>query len=431
MLKRSLTALTLFTLGTSFSACHLHWSTVDDAIELSLQAAPNAVTTVEDAVFVVGTAEIGGNETWVVRRSRDRGKSWQTVSAGVPGYTFSRAMGAATGPDGALYVVGEASILDEIGERMPAWIVRRSTDLGATWETLEDRDRDEEVRFIGMRARAVTVTPDGNIFVAGVAYLRRPEGGVLTTSWMVRRSVDGGSSWATVDLEEMAADGTGAIPYAIAASSTGHVFVSGYVQSNRNLGSIWLVKHSPDGLNWHIADQYRHTFGEAAWSTGMAISKDGSVFAVGTAGDARSLQRWIVRRSHLSTPESWSTADEFVPNYHGAPDYYFRSSIAGGISITPGGRIYVTGHTIEAVPIASEPGGIGRFSYWVTRTATTATLAFSDSDRLRVGNSEPAGLFKAGVAVHASGDIFAAMTSMASPSDSRMAWRVRRLSREH
>ncbi len=175
------------------TASGLSWSTVDSFLISSGQpqglhvrraAAPGQ----PDEVFVCGIA----NGYWTVRHSLDAGTTWVTIDS----YTFGSQQSAfslATGPDGSIYVVGR--VASTVGSKKTGyttqygWLMRKSANDGASWSNV-----DYVTNGWPAYARGVVVDPLGRIFVAG--FLSTATGGY---SWLVRASVDGGSSWTTTD----------------------------------------------------------------------------------------------------------------------------------------------------------------------------------------------------------------------------------------
>src|SRR5439155_17629554 len=61
------------------------------------------------------------------------------------------------------------------------WYVRRSLDGGATWSTVD--------AYAGGQAKGIGADAPGNIYAVGAN----------GSHWIVRKSTNGGASWATVD----------------------------------------------------------------------------------------------------------------------------------------------------------------------------------------------------------------------------------------
>src|SRR6185503_6180660 len=142
-------------------------------------------------LYVAGSGEnptSPNNFAAVIRKSSDGGNTWSVVDF------FDN--GAGSAPEWWEYygiTCDAAGILYAVGDDFESgtWLVRRSLDGGLTWQTVD--------LFPG-EARAVTTDTDGNVYVAGQnvganVYLPGNNG----RSWIIRKSTDGGASWSTVD----------------------------------------------------------------------------------------------------------------------------------------------------------------------------------------------------------------------------------------
>ncbi len=175
-------------------------------------------------VFAVGNANIavksGSTTAWLVRRSLDGGASWSNVdtfqySSGIPSY----AQGIGADAHGNLYVVGYANVTTKKGSTYQTthhWLVRKSSNGGASWSTVED--------FAGGQPGAFAADSNGNLFVAGIA----------STAWTVRESLAGSGTWQTVDTFNGGAA-------SLAANAQGYVFVGGYGADSTGVDH-WLVR---------------------------------------------------------------------------------------------------------------------------------------------------------------------------------------------
>lgn len=73
------------------------------------------------------------------------------------------------------------------------WVVRRSLDRGETWVTVDRYQRDD---FDYESAGGIAIDPNTrHIYVAGA--LARAEGN--PAAWVVRKSIDNGATWSTID----------------------------------------------------------------------------------------------------------------------------------------------------------------------------------------------------------------------------------------
>jgi hypothetical protein len=209
--------------GTSFSV-----------VDFLPNSVPNHVFVHPTAgIFVVGrtifTVRSSTTSAWLVRRSTDGGATWSNVDT-IPFSSssfYSAACGISADRAGNLYVVGSGREKSTSAER---WLVRRSTDGGNSWTTV---DSYQLAAGQHSYARCVGTDAVGNVFVAGQGNLSDRTS--VTGCWVLRKSVGGTESWETVDVFQNG--GLGATANAIAADPFGNVFVSG-----SSGWSNWLIK---------------------------------------------------------------------------------------------------------------------------------------------------------------------------------------------
>jgi hypothetical protein len=116
---------------------------------------------INGGLFAVGSAKSGSGAStrysWLVRRSRDGGTTWQTVDA----YAESPDTGAraiTSDRSGNIYVAGYG---------LPS-VVRSSTDGGDTWQTIHETPPRLVSPFFGMEVQAMAVDPSDNLFLVGL-----------------------------------------------------------------------------------------------------------------------------------------------------------------------------------------------------------------------------------------------------------------------
>ena len=129
------------------------------------------------------------------------------------------------------------------------WIVRKSVDGGTTWSTVNSYQLS--TKSGGNWMRAMTVDPAGVLYAAGEVTKALSK----TTSepgWLVRKSTDGGLTWSNLDYLTW---GRGP---SVAVDAFGRVFVAGYQVVTTPSGSSgqWLVRGSGgNGSAWQTIDQ--------------------------------------------------------------------------------------------------------------------------------------------------------------------------------
>lgn len=186
-----------------------------------------------DNVYVVGFAssQVEGHGGYLVRKSSDRGRTWQTVyekGAADPrlsqdgAFQFKR---IAVDGTGAVYILVDFTR------------VLRSGDGGAHWEEVET--------FPGV-GTSIAATLEGGVAVAGI--LRNDSNG---TDWIVRYSPDGRQGWRTVDRV------TGGEALGLCASRPGQeLAVVGISVSSNQIHWTARVSSTADPDHWRTVDDF-------------------------------------------------------------------------------------------------------------------------------------------------------------------------------
>ncbi len=218
---------------------------------------PGAFMAMDVAAGNSGTVYVGGyiyaGLTWVVRKGQltAGGIAWSTVGS-FPGIQLNSIFvrpGAAGQTDDIL-VCGTAS--------NSPWIVRHSSNGGATWAIIDNYSGDGN-------PDSVTAGPDGSIYVLG---------GTLGNGWLVRKSSNGGATWANVDF---IAKGLPAFGRGITVDAFGRIFAIG------SLNNTWLVRASVDGgRTWGTTDPFAPAGYSSAAPWGVASDALGNLCVIGT-----------------------------------------------------------------------------------------------------------------------------------------------------
>lgn len=169
--------------GMLNAAGGITWTMVDNNISgepQSISVRPGAASQ-PDQIFACGAAPSGAG--WAVRRSTDGGATWSTVDAN----TLANAYSVAAGADGFIYAIGRYQKAVKIGYQY-GWIVRKSSNNGTTWSTV---DSVPSVWPAGGTSLMVDVF--GRVFALG-STMTTPE------TWLVRGSADGGATWTNTDI---------------------------------------------------------------------------------------------------------------------------------------------------------------------------------------------------------------------------------------
>ena len=292
-------------------------------------------------LYYVGYQAHGG-PLWFTRQSTDGGLTWNTVDT--LGYS-DHAHSVATDSYGNVYVAGWGGN----GNGTNSWTVRKGANFGASWQTVDSLGTNNSSSAYGV----FCYPPTQRIFVTGIAQVSttNPQNGKVTTQayWTTRRSTDGGVTWANVDASVsgtgygVGADAFGNIyavgssgirkgvnggaswstvdnfyycvtttsskpPYttstqcygggaanAFAMDPNGNLFAVGYASTPS--GAVWLVKESPGGTGaWTTVDAFQYVPGKGSFAKAVVSDAAGHVYVAGLAEDASGVNHWIVRK---------------------------------------------------------------------------------------------------------------------------------------
>ena len=168
------------------------------------------------------------------------------------------------------------------------WIVRKSTDGGATWNTIDDFQSDPATTS---RAQGVTADAAGNIYVAGETSQRY----VISTSKkgttygytyqsVVRKSINGGASWVGDAQLSIGTFSSEVVGFGMGTDAAGQVYVVS--PSCDASGVEHSIIRSNAGGAWQTVDDYQLASGIEAGGFGFAAGPDGTLYAAGYAPDS-------------------------------------------------------------------------------------------------------------------------------------------------
>jgi hypothetical protein len=216
------------------------------------------------------------------------GMGW-TIRKGVSGTSFSTVDVVPGGRVNAIFAHPTWGVF-AVGSRyinnVAAWTVRRSLDGGATWTTVDTFQLQSGLNStpLGMGADA-----NRNLYVVGRGDTS-PKRNTVCRHWLVRKSNDGGNSWSTVDdfLPGGSVEARG-----FAANANGDLYVAGITTSST--GYCWIVRKSAGGTGvWTTIDNYQYASGRTE-PHAIAADASGNVF-VGGAGYDNLGGHWIVKK---------------------------------------------------------------------------------------------------------------------------------------
>jgi hypothetical protein len=274
-----------------------------------------------------------------VRRSTNQGATWTLPEDYVhpTGSTgFARAM--ATDAWGTIYVGGYSDNFDTgvpIADQYH-WVVRASSDGGATWTTSDDALPTRNSTGV----QAMTSDSNGNVYAAGYDFDDQKY------HWRVRKLARQATTWTNVDDFNLAA--SDALAVAATTGQNGTIYIGGYAKDAAGLVR-WLVRSSADrGTTWTNSDSFAYQGQYTCTVRAMTFEPiKHNVYAAGRCWDG-SNYHWIVRKS-TDQGLTWSTEDDFV--YQAGLVTY-----ANGIDSGGSGNVFATG-----------VGSDGTTNHWIVR----------------------------------------------------------------
>jgi hypothetical protein len=264
--------------------------------------------------------------------------SWQTVDVfDQSSATDFQQFGKAIAVDGAdrLFAAG---VSQNASSGFPTYaVVRRSLDHGTTWQTVDSSSGWYQVK-------GVAASPSGGVAIVGSSRDTSPG----PYYWRVRLSRDGGATWSTVDEPRAYADYTEAAAAAFGPDEA--LYVAGSDLEN------WIVRRSTDlGVTWTEMAKVPNPDRLNA----MKLTPGGVVLAGGFGV-------WQVLQSTNQLVD-WTVQDDWFPS--ACPGTYMARSIAQDNS----GNFIIVG---------GSPGGDNTTLNWVIRRSTDGGVNWVVADQL-------------------------------------------------
>ena len=286
----------------------------------------------------------------LVLASGDSGNSWSLLDEFAPPGTFvdfwfGLGGGIASDSAGNLYVSGV--IHDYAGAQPNQWYVRRSTDGGANWSTVDEFAMTAAAFGSNIDDIGITVDPAGDVYTAGLDFYSLDSN--FHYDWIVRKGV-GGTSFSTLDILPNSS------PKDVFVHSTAGIFVVGQTKiTNKSATSwAWLVRRSTNGgATWSNVDTFQLASSKSAVAMGISANASG-LYVVGHAYNVNkgvTSSHWIVRKS-TNGGNSWTTVD----NYQLLAD---NSSQARCVATDANGNLVVAGSGASKWIVRKSAGGTG------------------------------------------------------------------------
>jgi hypothetical protein len=329
------------------------WSTVSDYNQATGEIASVSALSVDSLgnIYAAGLAyDASGVVNWIVRNSTDGGDTWTTISDyNLVAGKNATASALSVDSSGNIYAAGYASDASNVDH----WIVRKSTDGGATWTTVSDYNL---VAGRSAYADALSVDSLGNIYAAGYA-----SEASFAYHWIVRKSTDSGATWTTVSDYNLVA-GKNAVATALTVDGSGNIYAAGYA-SDAFFACHWIMRKSTDsGATWTTVSDYNLVAGQDAIANALTVDSSGSIYAAGNAYDASSVNHWIVRKS-TDSGATWTT----ISDYNLVAG---KNAAAYAITVDNSGNIYATGYAIDASSV----------SHWIVRKSSDSGATWTTID---------------------------------------------------
>jgi hypothetical protein len=293
---------------------------------------------------------------WLVLERPAGQSTFSVVGDFQGGYADGLAVDAA----GNLFAVGPMPATSSGQEN---WVVRRRAAGQSAFTTVDSFVYTPGASNVPNGVTAITSGPNAGVYVAGYS----------SRHWLVRKSTDGGNTWALVDdFKYDPASNAPSGAFGLTADPAGNLYVVGRGQKGKVTGgtakkptytytSHWLVRGSSNGgASWSLDDDYELSSAANLVTQAYAAGTDaaGNVYAAGKATDATGTNHSIVRSN---AGGSWATVDDYQAAAGKAAQAY-------GFAADSSGNLYVGGQAQDSA---------GSLHWFVRSAAGPAPAAFS------------------------------------------------------
>jgi hypothetical protein len=291
------------------------WGGGNDVFSLKLPAAQNTVS-------------CSGVQPWVPADVMGMPAEWNSIG------TFD----GQTAPDGNLYFVGAPGTNTS---PLSGWWIRRSTDNGATWTTVDNyTGADVGQAYAG----PVGVGFDGsNVFAAGWG---SPDTTGTSGIGILRASPDHGATWRTAFSYSYPGISSTYFQRVVLMPS-GAIEVFGGAADGSGNTHLLLFQSLDHGTSWSLildSTVAAGTDNNTGWAYGLP-NADGSMILDANIPDNNGDAHWQVWRI---TPSTSSASVTIVDDFLRAPGQGMYASFAMGMFRDGNGKAYVVGSQMDA-----------------------------------------------------------------------------------
>lgn len=262
-----------------------NWQTLDVIpLQPNESSRPYAMVANKNWIFSLFSISRQGTTSFLIRRSGDLGKNWETVADfskidGRPVQLFKMILS----DSGVLFASGKATS----SENLPLQIVILSEDNGKTWKTL-DYQEDGTTKF---RSYGLLAIGDSNLISVGDGN----DFGGENLGLHIRRSKNMGASWEKLPLfvpsNASAFQVTGAKHFGGVLLVTATAIIDGIPK--------WIFLSSKNlGESWTIEDVYSGAGGLYGRAIDAIESPEGEIFVFGQANEKEKRILPAIRKSY-------------------------------------------------------------------------------------------------------------------------------------
>jgi len=267
------------------------------------------------------------------------GTSWSTVDT-FASNSYARAKGVAEGPNGELYVVHTAKT--QSSPYRSGWVVRKSSDKGATWSTIETFVPYSNTG--SQEATGIASDSSGNIYLSG--YTEDDSGDNL---WTIRKFSSAGNSWSTVDDFKTGTGFTDALAKSVRIGKDGTVFAAGETIATSNSKRGWMIRSSSNnGTTWSTPYTYQldSSYNSELFNLVLSPFSDSAGVILGTGGDSGTSYLWKTGGTNLlsgtSVIDSYRISGGAYAHPHAAVYLDENSILVGGLATNASSANYVS-----------------------------------------------------------------------------------------